>query len=150
VGGSDRDDERRSAFEARGELRERRAGEGLEHLDGAGDVDEDRDPFSLTVAGYEQHAASAPQDVQAHFQYGRQFYQVSMWDWAILAFTRALEIAPKWADAQFYLASSLRGAGRIEEALAAYDKAKELDPTMIEARFESELLKRGKKKTPDE
>ena len=121
----------------------------MEHLEGGEVGAEEGDPFALIIAGYCDQATRAPRDARGHFQFGRQFYQVEMFDWAVRAFTSALEIAPRWADAQFYLASSLRGAGRIEEANREYERAKELDPKMIEARFESELLKRNKKKAAE-
>lgn len=139
-----REELRRSETEADDERRRDRAGAGLEYLAHEPPYDTGQvtaDPFSRLVEGYKEMARSNTSNAETHLQFGRQFLQVKMWDWAITAFKRALELAPQWADAQYYYASALNSAGRTEEALIEYKKARELDPTMLEARFESELLK---------
>ena len=138
-------EQRRDAFEADAELRERRAKEGLEYLEHAGDPTGqlEGDPFTRLVAGYQDLSkrATSANNPELHFQFGRQFLQIGMSGLAIEAFESALKIAPRWADAQYYYASALFAAGRLAEAEEEYEKARRLDPTMLEARVEHELLK---------
>lgn len=141
-------EQRRSEAEARAEMRESSAQEGLEHLvdEAPGGEALEGDPFKRLLKGYREMTARTPTNAEAHLQYGRQFLQVSLYDWAIRAFKRALKLAPRWADAQFYYASALFNAGRMDEAAVEYEKALKLDPKMIEARFERELLILKKKR----
>lgn len=135
--------QKKDVAEAEDEVRRRRADEGLEHLEYASDEtgQHEGDPFTRLIAGYQDLSRRRPTDAEAHFHYGRQFLQVSLHDWAISAFERALGLMPRWADAQYYYASALFAAGRLDEAEKEYEKARELDPTMMEARVEHELLK---------
>jgi TolB-like protein len=52
------------------------------------------------------------------------------WDWegAEIAFRRAIELKPNWADVRAYYAHYLMITGRPEEAIAQMERALELDP----------------------
>ena len=75
------------------------------------------------VAGFAQQAA-APD----HFQRGEQLLRQGLWEPAIEAFSKALEIDPESARASFHLGLALRAAGRTDEGRAALADAVRRDP----------------------
>ncbi|MFO0896980.1 MAG: methyltransferase domain-containing protein [Pirellulales bacterium] len=59
---------------------------------------------------------------------------------AVAAFSRSLEVRAHSSSAWHNLANSLDQLGRLDEARAAYAKACELDPALVEAQFELAAL----------
>ena len=146
----DRDDEDMSAnaYEAETELRAERAREGLEHLDAGGEDDASglaQSPFNRLAEAYRLAAAKeagTAREAAVHYHFGRQYFQVELYEQAVEALRRAVELSPALAEAHYYLASSLRAQGKTDEALASYKRALELDDKLFEARFEQELTRR--------
>lgn len=146
----DREDEEMSAsaYEAETELRGERAREGLEHLDAGGEDDASglaQSPFNRLAEAYRLAAARearTEREAAVHYHFGRQYFQVALYEQAVEALRRAVELTPTLAEAHYYLASSLREQGKINEALASYKRALELDDKLFEARLEQELTRR--------
>jgi tetratricopeptide (TPR) repeat protein len=135
------------AYEAETELAAERAAEGLAHLD-AGEEDDAsglaQSPFNRLAAAYRVACAESPDDPAVHYHFGRQYFQVGLYEEAAAALLRAAELNPRLAEAHYFLGSTLREQGRLDDAIAAYGRALEIDPELFEARLEKELAEKGR------
>jgi tetratricopeptide (TPR) repeat protein len=69
-----------------------------------------------------------PTNAVIAFELGLLYYGVGSWNDAIGEFTRAVELAPDYANARYYLALSLNSVGRTEEAVAAMEMVSQANP----------------------
>lgn len=147
-------DDEASAFEARYELEEMRARKGLEYLDD--DPDAALDPDVLLIKEYEEMRRRTPNDADAHEHYGQRFMQARMFDYAIAAFNRIVELTPQRAPARYNLAEAIRadvimkfgGAFNaafieaIKPAFAQYVAACQLNPSFREAQLKCDSVRK--------
>jgi len=92
------------------------------------------------VAQIESFLASNPDDAQAWLQLAHVAYDLQDWPRAVNAYQRYLELAPADPDILSDLGVSLRGVGRGEEALAAFDRAQEIAPQHWQSRFNEAVV----------
>ena len=137
----DEDDMRASLHEADEELTAERARAGLDH---EGDEDDASglamSPFARLSEAYAMQSAETPNDANMHYLYGRQFFQVELYEDAAKALWRAVELNAQHAESHYYLAATLRQQGKKTDAAASYRRALEIDPKLFEARLELESL----------
>jgi TolB-like protein/DNA-binding winged helix-turn-helix (wHTH) protein len=85
-----------------------------------------------TRSSVEKELALDPQSSEAHvaLAYLKHHYD---WDWAgaELEHRRAIELSPGYSLAHQWYAYYLRSVGRFHEALAEYERARELDPLSV-------------------
>jgi tetratricopeptide (TPR) repeat protein len=87
------------------------------------------------VTQIESFLDSNPGEAEAWLQLAHLSYELQDWARAVGAYQRYLELAPPDPDILSDLGVSLRGVGRREEALAAFDRAQELAPQHWQSRF---------------
>jgi len=83
-------------------------------------------------------AADARTDAKKQVQFGIAVAQRGLWREAIYRWERAVQIAPKYAEALNDLAIAYEHEGDLEKARVAYEKALELEPnnTLIKQNYE--------------
>src|SRR5262245_10946394 len=77
--------------------------------------------------------AGKPQSALYHNTLGIAYVATQAFDWAVEAFTKAIELAPKYPDPHLHLGNLLRLKGRKEEAVSHFERAIALKPEFIEA-----------------
>jgi tetratricopeptide (TPR) repeat protein len=80
-------------------------------------------------------AVANPNDEQAQVDLGNFLYDQGVWDQAIPAYQRALEIKPRNADVRTDLATSLFNSSQFEAARREYEAALEQEPDKPQALF---------------
>jgi tetratricopeptide (TPR) repeat protein len=92
------------------------------------------------VAQAESFLAANPDNAPAWLQLAQLSYDLEDWGRAVEAYRRYLELAPADPNVLSELGVSLRGVGRNEEALAAFDLAQELAPQHWQSRYNEALV----------
>lgn len=87
------------------------------------------------VPQLESFLASNPGNADAWLQLAHVAYDLEDWPRAVDAYQRYLDLAPADPDVLSDLGVSLRGVGRGEEALAAFDRAQQIAPQHWQSRF---------------
>ncbi len=120
---------------------------------GLGEAYADLDQISEAVANYETALQGDPELTEIFVPLGILYYQSGEIAKADDLLTKALANADVRAETQFFLGLVRTSQNRNEEALAAFQKAKTLDPTNDEAFFNSAetlvRLKRASEAIPD-
>ncbi len=128
--------------EAAFEYAELHAREGLEHIAafGAPGPEAGHDKFSRLAEEYNWVVGVAPFAVSPHLHFGKLFVICGMYPQAVVALARAVKLKPDDSDAHCLYARSLAMTDKLEEALTEYTTACQLDPRLLEARFEREIV----------
>jgi len=83
--------------------------------------------YDAAIEHYTRYITSHPELSTPLVNRGRSYLDSGRYEQAIADFTRAIELAPKYADAWRYLAMAYHNAGRDLEALSAADEDITLD-----------------------
>jgi Tfp pilus assembly protein PilF len=86
-------------------------------------------------------AADARADAKKQVEFGITVAQRGLWREAIYRWERAIQIDPKYAEAQNNLAIAYEHEGDLEKARVAYEKALELAPNNALIKQNYELFK---------
>ena len=78
-------------------------------------------------------AATNLDDIEYHFQLGKDSYRKGGYEQAIAEFRKALGIQSRYADIRNYLGLALLAAGHAEEALEEFETAIEINPNFAAA-----------------
>ena len=76
------------------------------------------------------YIASAPDRARSHYQEGMRLLGPGDFEGAAAQFTKAIDIAPKFADAYVGRGKARQAAGQSEAAMADFEKAIAIDPTL--------------------
>jgi len=98
------------------------------------------DERRAAVAQTESFLAANPDNPQAWLQLAQLSYDLEDWGRAVEAYRRYLELAPADPNVLSELGVSLRGVGRTEEAIAAFDLAQEMAPQHWQSRYNEALV----------
>ena len=77
---------------------------------------------------------TSPRSARSHYGLGVSLHRASQWGPALASYDKALEIYPRYADAQYNRAALLLGQGKLEEAYKAYGEVVEWNPGYVKAR----------------
>ena len=75
---------------------------------------------------FRELAEMDPEDPVVHYGLGSECLKAKLFDEAVRAFRRAIELKLDYSAAYRELGKALEGAGQREEAIAAYHKGKEV------------------------
>lgn len=68
-----------------------------------------------------------------YYSNGKSFYELGKYEEAIIAYDKAIELKPDYAESYNNKGNSVSNCGRDEEAIECYDKAIRLNPNYVEA-----------------
>lgn len=123
-------------------VRQAAAGPGAETAPGAqtGQAAPGTAERRAAVAQTEGFLAANPDNPQAWLQLAQLSYDLEDWGRAVESYRRYLELAPADPNVLSELGVSLRGVGRTEEAIAAFDLAQEMAPQHWQSRYNEALV----------
>ena len=85
----------------------------------------------IGIAGCSKNPDAAK---KKYLESGMKYMEQQKYDSAIIQFRKAIQIDPKYAEAQNNLGVVYEKQGKTRSALAAYRKAVEIDPNLSEAK----------------
>jgi tetratricopeptide (TPR) repeat protein len=95
---------------------------------------------------FEKGIETDPTSPTSYNQLGLMYLKEEKWDEAADKFSRAIEASPLWSNYYYNLGRALRGAGKFQQAIAAFQKATDIYKSHAEARKEFldlDLLEKG-------
>ncbi len=97
-------------------------------------------PAMAEVGQLRQRLAENPQDIEALRRLGNLFYDIQEWEQAAELYERYLEIRPDDPNVLTDTGACYRSAGDSERALERFRRARDLDPTHWQSRYNEVLV----------
>jgi tetratricopeptide (TPR) repeat protein len=100
----------------------------LDALRGIGNIDFDQRKYDEAIAAYEHYLAKQPEDAEVRTDLGTMLLSSGSADQAVLQYRKVLETHPNFFEANFNLGIAYGQMNQLDEARAAFEKAKALAP----------------------
>jgi tetratricopeptide (TPR) repeat protein len=100
----------------------------LDALRGIGNIDFDQRKYDEAIAAYEHYLSRKPDDPEVRTDLGTMLLSSGSADQALLQYRKVLETHPNFFEASFNLGIAYGQMNQLDEARAAFEKAKVLAP----------------------
>lgn len=92
------------------------------------------------IQSLEAYLQSNPQDADAALRLANLSFEVESWSRCVEMYERYLELRPESPDLLSDLGVCYRGVGRLDRAIALFDRAHEIDPGHWQSRFNEAVV----------